>query len=54
MEIKTVKVSSEIGKKFKKPVPEMVLDLYHSSPHACVCGKLQLHGEMTKNGIDVT
>jgi hypothetical protein len=28
VEIKTVKFSSEIGKKFKKPVPEMVLDLY--------------------------
>ena len=28
MEIKTVKVSSEISKKFKNPVPEMVLDLF--------------------------
>ena len=29
MEIKAVKVSSKIGKMFKKPVPEVVLDLYY-------------------------
>ena len=30
LEIKAVKVSSNIGKMFKKPLPEVLLDLYFS------------------------
>ena len=39
MDIEAVKVSSKIGKMLKKPVPEVVFDLYGTLPYIRVFGE---------------